>query len=252
MPYSLPFPNRLSNQLLATGSTVALLQYDEHMFDDIQLPNAISREGVVNCILEMHGHAALAHPDPFYMRRAIKAWSERRVPIWRKLVVTTEYEYNAIHNYDRNEKITETTRETRNTSQNAKQTTKTSQDTEREYSDETNQEERPDVQTENKVSAENTDEYQPESMNATTGSTQTSGDANGTETIGVTGNADISGTQTGTETVEHTFEHTNITQGNIGVTTTQQMIQAERDIVNYSVIEVIAQEYRDRFCLDIY
>lgn len=252
MPYSLPFPNRLSNQLLATGSTVTLLQYDEHMFDDIRLPAAVSREEVVNCILEMHGHATLAHPDPFYMRRAIQAWSERRLPIWNKLVVTTEYDYNPIHNYDRNEKITETTRETRTNTQDTTQSTKTSQDTEREFSNENNSTETPDVQVEHKVSAENSDEYQPENMDSTSGSTQVTGDTNGNETIGVTGKADTTGKTTGSETVEHTFEHTNVTQGNIGVTTTQQMIQAERDIVNYSVIEVIAQEYRDRFCLDIY
>lgn len=252
MPYSLPFPNRLSNQLLATGSTVALLQYDDTMFDDIQLPTDISKEGVVNCILEMHGHATLAHPDPNYMRRAIKAWSERRVPIWRKLVETTEYVYNPIHNYDRNEVITETYKDTKDTTQSTTAEGKTTQDTSRDYSEETGDTRNTSGESEHLVSAENSDEYQPESKDTNTAENSGSGSTDGQEDVSVKGTNTQAGSLTGKEVTEHTFEHKNITQGNIGVTTTQQMIQAERDIVNYSVIEVIAQEYRDKFCLDIY
>lgn len=40
--------------------------------------------------------------------------------------------------------------------------------------------------------------------------------------------------------------------GNIGVTTTQQMIEDERRVVSYNLTEVIIDEFKRRFCLLIY
>lgn len=40
--------------------------------------------------------------------------------------------------------------------------------------------------------------------------------------------------------------------GNIGVTTTQQMIEEERRIVQFSVINHIVKEFKARFCLGVY
>ena len=56
----------------------------------------------------------------------------------------------------------------------------------------------------------------------------------------------------GTEDVTETYNHGWIRQGNIGVTTTQQMIDAERVTVVYSVYEQIANSYHATFCLDVY
>ena len=48
------------------------------------------------------------------------------------------------------------------------------------------------------------------------------------------------------------YNHGWIKQGNIGVTTTQQMIDAEREIVVYDIYRVIADDYHAKFCLDVY
>ena len=232
MPYKLPIPNLISSELLATGDTAALLTYDNAMFDDMVLPSGIDKDSVINCILEMHGHSTLYHPDPYFMRRAIKAWSERRSPIWAKLLKTTQYEYNPIYNYDRHETITETTTEKR----------ETAQDTSLEVSGTDSGTVTPNTQTEHKVSAENSGEYQPESMDSETGSTVSE----------ATNTQESTGKNSTDESINRTWTRSNITEGNIGVTTTQQMLEAEREIVNYSVVEVIADEYRERFCLDIY
>lgn len=232
MPYKLPIPNLISSELLATGDTTALLTYDNDMFDDIALPSGIDKDSVINCILELHGHATLYHPDPFFMRRAIKAWSERRYPIWVKLLETTQYKYNPIYNYDRHETITEITTEKR----------ETANDTSLSVSGTDNGTVTPNTQTEHKVSAENSGEYQPESLDSETGSTVS--EASNTQESTGQNNTD--------ESINRTWTRSNVTEGNIGVTTTQQMLEAEREIVNYSVIEVIANDYREHFCLDIY
>lgn len=56
----------------------------------------------------------------------------------------------------------------------------------------------------------------------------------------------------GTEDVTETYNHGWIKQGNIGVTTTQQMIEAERETVLFDVYKVIADDYHAKFCLDVY
>lgn len=40
--------------------------------------------------------------------------------------------------------------------------------------------------------------------------------------------------------------------GNIGVTTTQKMIQEERDIAAFNIINYIAMSFKERFCLLVY
>lgn len=73
-----------------------------------------------------------------------------------------------------------------------------------------------------------------------------------------------SGTKTGTET--HTHEQGNIEtrnfedsytadrhiSGNIGVTTTQDMIKQEREIALFDIIDVIVADYKNEFCIQIY
>ncbi len=41
-------------------------------------------------------------------------------------------------------------------------------------------------------------------------------------------------------------------QGNIGVTTTQQMIREERDISEFNVIQYIIDDFQNEFCLQVY
>lgn len=47
-------------------------------------------------------------------------------------------------------------------------------------------------------------------------------------------------------------EYTNRVHGNIGVTTSQQMIQQERDIAGFNLIEYIANSFKEHFCLQVY
>ena len=40
--------------------------------------------------------------------------------------------------------------------------------------------------------------------------------------------------------------------GNIGVTTTQQMLQAEREIADFNLIDIIVKSFKYRFCILVY
>lgn len=57
-------------------------------------------------------------------------------------------------------------------------------------------------------------------------------------------NAD--GTDTGTITRERTE------QGNIGITTTQQMIKEEREVNQFDIYGYIVRDFKERFCICVY
>lgn len=46
--------------------------------------------------------------------------------------------------------------------------------------------------------------------------------------------------------------HSGRTHGNIGVTTSQQMLLSERDVAEFSIYDVIAQDFAREFCIYIY
>lgn len=53
-------------------------------------------------------------------------------------------------------------------------------------------------------------------------------------------------------TGEANVERTRTEQGNIGITTTQQMIKEEREIAEYSLYKQIIDEFKRRFCIMVY
>lgn len=66
------------------------------------------------------------------------------------------------------------------------------------------------------------------------------------------------GKSASTETLDHTGsddedrQYTRIEQGNIGVTTTQSMIQQERTVVKFNLQDYIIDSFKQKFCLLIY
>lgn len=58
---------------------------------------------------------------------------------------------------------------------------------------------------------------------------------------------DVSGSRS-----DYASKHIGHAHGNIGVTTTQQMLERERTVVNYDLVQTIADEFKNYFCLLVY
>ena len=54
------------------------------------------------------------------------------------------------------------------------------------------------------------------------------------------------------ETTGETYSHKLRAYVNIGVTTTQEMLEAQRTLVRYNVYNEIADSFKEEFCLYIY
>lgn len=214
----------LGNQL-HQGGTRALLDWDNDLFANFTLPDEISaeetRDLIIDQILIDHGDAPLAYPDPAIMKYYIGVWSRRMGPLWVRYYNAIMAEYNPLENYDREEDRTVTRDDesgntrTLNTQQGFTGT----------------------VTTENTVSAENVSVYEPDNRTVETPNTQTAD----------TGTVTDAGTFDGSE-IEHSRVH-----GNIGVTTSQQMLISELDLVpRLDLIKYISDNYAAEFCLGVY
>lgn len=232
----------------ATLSIMALYRYDSTIFDGMQLPEGVDKDTLVDNILLDAASLEVLYPDPVFLNRAITVWSRKRLPVWTELQKTLEYDYNPIDNYDRTETVTEgiersgtgsssrsgtntgsgnSTTETENSSSSSGTNTGTASNT-----------------------AYNSDAFADTAKNVTSGSSTSSDEGSSTttssssETISETGETESSSSEDRTMTTH--------TRGNIGVTTTQQMIQAQREVVSFSLLDVIEDEFIAKFCLAVY
>lgn len=86
------------------------------------------------------------------------------------------------------------------------------------------------------------------------GTVKNDGTSTDTGTSETTGNASETGTTTNNGTESSTERHTNkqVRQGNVGVTTTQSMIREEREVALFNIVDIIVNDFKNRFCLLVY
>lgn len=249
-----------------------LYDYDNTIFDKMQLPEGVDRDLTLDAIFSKYGHTPLFRPDPKWLKYYIGSWSLKNAYTWSKLYNTTTLEYDPIANYDRTETATDTRTmstkggEDENINRKGSVTdTGTATTTEDRSEEETNTQNathEKGTALERTISADNSGTYQPDNRESASGSdTDTSHINNSSELSATTSNttsaAQESTDDTGrklsrTEDVTESTAHSIRAYGNIGVTTTQQMLQSERDIVQFNIYDFIADSFKNEFCLLIY
>ena len=205
-------------------SIITLYNYDDTLFNDFEIPTGIDKELVINNIMLELGELELLYNDPNMMKFAIVAWSKKEVDRWTKLYDTTKLDYNPIENYNRVDDFTEI--ETR--------------DLETGVQGESN--------TVDRNSGGDTIKQfkQGYDSEVQTQTDQETSELGTVKTVG-TGTA-----QTGTDKGNIENVKSGSAKGNIGVTTTQQMIQQERNILDFNIYDYIVSQFKQRFCLLIY
>lgn len=250
----------LVNQQIATTGLLDLLYYDQTIMDGFVTPEGIDRQLALDTIYHKNGLTPLYHPDPEYMKYYVPVWCQKNMKTWEDLYKTTIQNYNPIHNYDRTEEVTDTrdstrnetkesTRdETRGVTENSTSNTKQSEDSSvTDSSKETR---------EHTISADNSDDYEPghqdDSNREDTQNSESSSkvDVSGNRKLNET-TGEKAGEKTG-ETTGETYKHSLRAYGNIGVTTTQKMLESERKLVRYNVYDEIADSFKKEFCLYLY
>lgn len=83
--------------------------------------------------------------------------------------------------------------------------------------------------------------------------TETSqGSGTGIEQVAAFNSSDFENRSKDTTEATGSRAYTRVEQGNIGVTSTQQLIKEEREIAMYNIYDAISNDFRQRFCLQVY
>jgi hypothetical protein len=216
-----------------------LYNYDDTLFNGFNVPEGLVKQIAIDTILMRTRELELLYPDLNYMKTRITIWSNKYQINWKKLYDTTVLEYNPIENYDRMEDWTDTDDETSTSARdNTRNTTNTVKSTS------TNE-----IMNSVNVTDQNTAfnaGLADHAKQITDGDTTENGSITNTETGKDTENDNVNGSRTGRHT------KTGRAHGNIGVTTSQQMIQSERDLVIFNLYDVIAESFIENFCLMVY
>ena len=238
----------------ARMSLIGMYNYNPKLFDALLLPEGYDKETFINSLLLEHGEKCVMYSDPDFMYAAIgekkKKWELELTKIYEALTA----KYDPIYNYDRFEEIEDGrtkdytskvsgTRKTTDRADYSDDTThnetdnRTSNGTETATANDTN---------EHTVSADNSSAYQADSKDLINNNDKTTTNNTDNQTINASNKRHVQGTTqdlnetTGSDTTDNeneTNKHTAHIYGNIGVTTSAQM-----------VTEVI----RQRFSINLY
>ena len=218
-------PDLFENLVLPVAPTADELGVQQNQ---IRAAWTINKADLVEFLCFQTEGMSLAFPDYDYMKKAIGTWSNAHIHEWQRMFDTLFYLYNPLWNKDFQATEAETENRDRVTAQTNSGTASTSTNATgytNGYDGGTSTEQDPLMQTTHTLNWTHADK----TISSNTGSNS------GTMNSRV--DDDVIRSTTTTE------------KGNIGVTTVQEMIQAERDIASYSFDEYLAEEFKKHFCL---
>lgn len=188
---------------------IGLYNYDNTIFDLLNVPEGLTKDTLVNNILLRSSEFEVLYPDPDFMKSAIGDFSNAWQSTFERWVNALALEYNPLENYDRKEDWTDT----RN-GHNSGTTSGTTSST-----------------TTNKVSAYDAgDDLTTHDQDTLYGADSSSSSGESHEGA----------------------KHDGRVHGNIGVTTSQQMLMSELDLGYWNIYEKITDLFLTHFVIPIY
>ena len=191
---------------------IGMYNYNNSLFDSLELPAEINKEDFVNNLLLKSGEFELVYPDFDFMKDSISLWGRKWKPTFEKWVLGQKAEWNPIENYDRYEDSTD-----------VDHTTGTGSDTTTVTGGGT---------TTDNVSAYDSTTYQPSSQSVAdthSGSTSTTGATN-----------------------DSNRTHNSHIHGNVGVTQASDMLKSFYDIAQWNLLDHMADVFINEFCIQVY
>lgn len=219
-----------------------LYHFDESLFDNMGFPDGADKQNFIDSLILSYGDCEPLYPDWDFMKNtAIPAWSRK----WKNSIekvydLLEKLEYNPVENYDRQENWTDSpniTRETQLSGTDSNKQTAGQGSTTKQTGTDTN---------EQKVSAFNSTGYDPSEQGIMTYGNQTQVTTSGANTNEFSyGRKDVN-------TEKGSTEHSGRIHGNIGVTTTQQMMESEMSLRKQSFIDYCTGLFANDLLLLVY
>lgn len=233
-------------------SIVGLYNFNNHVFDNMRFPAGFSdqdKSTTINNIMMECAELELLFPDYDYTKDMIGLWSKLNLPTWERIYNASLKEYNPIENYNRTE--TETiTNDNTDTHSGQDVTAQSGTDTQMMQSSGTETNSGTDTST-NKITAYDSSQLYDHDKSTVDYGRKISDNNTGSNAF----NYGKSESFTHGEQIkrEGTVTRENHTSGNIGVTTSQQMLEQEIEVApKLNVMKIICESFKERFCLLVY
>ena len=225
---------------------------EDDLFKNLTVPEGIDKDILVDNILLKGGEFEVLYAEPYFYQNMIGVWSSKWQRTMQKWIDALSISYNPLENYDRMEDWLDNN--SRISSNNSSETINKSENTNRtegasanDYSVSSGN-----GTTENERSAYDASTYSPHDKSTS----DTSGENSSSSLTSAYGNTDTSGSQTNeidansVDSSQNT--RTGRAHGNIGVTTSQQMLEAELEISKFNLYDEIADLFLSELCIYLY
>ena len=216
---------------IAKLTLIGTYNYDNTLFDNLSFEN-VDHETMVNTILMNCGEFEVLYPNIETLKDMFTLFSKKWSRTVEKWVIALNTEYNPLENYDRYEKYMGNEVETEHG--NESYTNNGNTVLSRSGSDDNN--------SENKTSAFNSVDYQPNEQTINK------------MTYGSFDRNDVNLSQTRTPNLKKTRTPNleNHIHGNVGVTTSQQMLESELKLQYWNLYDKISNIFMKEFCIMCY
>lgn len=229
---------------------------NHNLFTKLNVPTGIDKDKLINTILYNGGEFEVLYADPVFFKDMIGIWSDKTQFTMERWANALAIEYNPLENYDRMENWIDANKKTGTDTVNRSEL-RSGSDSNTDAQTVTGNESAVSADhsessgtgnTENTVSAYDSATYVPhdnaESSTSGQNDASTMSSANRktvTENAGSAGHNELSA---GQDIQNHDSNddtmHSGHIHGNIGVTTSQQMLQSELDIARFNIYDELA------------
>lgn len=233
---------------MATLTILGMYQFKDGLFNNLNLPDGINKDEVINQILLDGSNFEILYSDFNFMQEAIGLWSNNWYRTFEKWQKALSLEYNPIENYDRIEDWTDSSINKMNRNSIENRNLSNSMRTDRNLQS----------VTKNTGSDTNLHNVSPYDSGAYFSDSQDIANINNQSETADTGTMSSNGTDygtvtnTGKDSSNTDSTHKGRTHGNIGVATSQQMLEEELKIARFNLIQEISDIFIKEFCIMVY
>lgn len=190
-----------------------IYNFDPSIFDGVEFPSNISVQDFVDSLLMQCGEMPVLYSSPPLLKSLIHVWSNISQYSWQHLASTLTAEYNPIENYDRKEEWEDSGTNTSHYTNSANNTSSGS--------------------TKEQV-------YGYNNLNTPADNSASNSASTSADTSDSAGNTTSTGSRKGRA------------HGNIGVTTTQEMLESERRVAMFNFYDTVIKDFQKRFLIWVY
>ena len=193
---------------------------EDNLFTNLNLPPEMDVSTFVGVVMQKGGEFEVLYPDADWFKNFIGVWSDKYYAMFERQLRALAIEYDPLENYDRKEEWSDL-RQSNNKQKNSSSSMSSSIS---------------DREDENNVAAFDSSTYSPKDQSL--------------------GKNKINASDVGVNDSEHRGNKSGLrtgrAHGNIGVTTSQQMLQAEWDVAKLNIYEEAADLFLNEFCIYVY